>query len=168
MEDLEPNLDYELDKWDQRHGRRVTMNREARAQFLRFGKSAGARWTGNFRDLNAAMVRMATLAPGGRIDVPTVDDEITRLERSWQSHAVQSEDTLLTTFLEEDGMAQLDRFDRSQLCDVIRVCRESRSLSDAGRTLFAVSRTKKAKPNDADRLRKYLARFGLDWQTVSQ
>jgi transcriptional regulatory protein RtcR len=32
--------------------------------------------------------------------------------------------------------------------------------------LFDVSRTEKAKVNDADRLRKYLARFGLDWATV--
>jgi transcriptional regulatory protein RtcR len=46
------------------------------------------------------------------------------------------------------------------------VCRESKSLSDAGRKLFAVSRAKKAKSNDADRLKKYLARFGLRWEDV--
>jgi transcriptional regulatory protein RtcR len=46
------------------------------------------------------------------------------------------------------------------------VCQASRSLSDAGRRLFAVSRAKKSAPNDADRLRKYLARFGLDWITL--
>ena len=33
--------------------------------------------------------------------------------------------------------------------------------------LFAVSRTKKASSNDADRLRKYLVRWGLDWKDVS-
>ena len=43
------------------------------------------------------------------------------------------------------------------------MCRSSRSLSEAGRALFSVSRAKKARPNDADRLRKYLARFGLSW-----
>jgi transcriptional regulatory protein RtcR len=32
----------------------------------------------------------------------------------------------------------------------------------AGRALFAVSRTGKASINDAERLRKYLGRFGLD------
>ena len=36
-------------------------------------------------------------------------------------------------------------------------------LSEAGRHLFAVSRTKKKSRNDADRLRKYLARFGMSW-----
>jgi transcriptional regulatory protein RtcR len=49
---------------------------------------------------------------------------------------------------------------------VIDVCRRSASLSEAGRELFAVSRLKKANPNDADRLRKYLARFGLSWENV--
>jgi transcriptional regulatory protein RtcR len=47
------------------------------------------------------------------------------------------------------------------------VCRTSSSLSAAGRTLFAASRAQKTSANDADRLRKYLARFGLDWQAVT-
>ncbi|RYZ40883.1 MAG: sigma 54-dependent transcriptional regulator, partial [Myxococcaceae bacterium] len=63
--------------------------------------------------------------------------------------------------------AELDRFDRVQLADVVGVCRSARSLSDAGRTLFAQSRAQKKSVNDADRLRKYLARFGLSWADVS-
>ncbi|TDB27521.1 hypothetical protein ATCM_07525 [Stenotrophomonas sp. ATCM1_4] len=38
----------------------------------------------------------------------------------------------------------------------------------AGRELFAVSRTQRASTNDADRLRKYLAKFGLDWEQVRE
>jgi transcriptional regulatory protein RtcR len=53
-----------------------------------------------------------------------------------------------------------------QLADVVRVCRGSRSLSEAGRALYDVSRLQKRMPNDADRLRKYLARFGLTWDRV--
>ena len=41
------------------------------------------------------------------------------------------------------------------------------TLSEARRKLFAVSRRDKKQPNDADRLRKYLARFGLDWASAS-
>jgi hypothetical protein len=37
----------------------------------------------------------------------------------------------------------------------------------AGRALFAASRLRRSSANDADRLRKYLARFGLDWTSVS-
>jgi transcriptional regulatory protein RtcR len=63
--------------------------------------------------------------------------------------------------------AGLDRFDRAQLAEVIAICRTSASLSEAGRALFAASRARKAAPNDADRLRKYLARFGLGFADVS-
>jgi transcriptional regulatory protein RtcR len=66
-EDIPPNLDYELERAAALVGVRVTMSREARARFLDFAVSAEARWPGNFRDFNAAVVRMATLAPGGRI-----------------------------------------------------------------------------------------------------
>ena len=65
------------------------------------------------------------------------------------------------------GIAALDRFDRVQLEDVLGVCLASRSLSEAGRTLFAVSRTKRSTPNDADRLRKYLSRYGLSWRRLT-
>ena len=62
--------------------------------------------------------------------------------------------------------AALDRFDRVQLAEVVRVCRAARSLSEAGRALFAASRAARATTNDADRLRKYLARFGLTLQAI--
>jgi transcriptional regulatory protein RtcR len=53
-----------------------------------------------------------------------------------------------------------------QLQGVVRECRQSRSLSDAGRRLFNVSREQRSVVNDADRLRKYLARFKLTWEQV--
>jgi transcriptional regulatory protein RtcR len=61
----------------------------------------------------------------------------------------------------------IDLFDRLQLQAVLGVCRQARSLSEAGRLLFDVSRQTKARPNDADRLRKYLARFGLEWKKLA-
>ena len=33
--------------------------------------------------------------------------------------------------------------------------------------MIAASRSKRTSTNDADRLRKYLARFGLSWESVS-
>jgi sigma54-dependent transcription regulator len=41
------------------------------------------------------------------------------------------------------------------------------SLSEAGRTLFGASRGRKASTNDADRLRKYLNRFGIEWSQLA-
>jgi len=53
-----------------------------------------------------------------------------------------------------------------QLEDVVAVCRDARSLSEAGRVLFAESRAGRTSVNDADRLRKYLSRFDLDLAQV--
>lgn len=50
---------------------------------------------------------------------------------------------------------------------VLKVCRERSSLSAAGRELFAQSRKLKTSGNDADRLRKYLMRFGLSFEAVA-
>ena len=57
----------------------------------------------------------------------------------------------------------LNEVPRSETC----TCR-SASLSEAGRTLFAASRTQRTSTNDSDRLRKYLAKFGLDWASLDE
>ncbi len=172
-EDVEHNLDWELARATRSLGVCVTMNREARAKFVAFATSPAALWPGNFRDFNASITRMATLAHAGRVDVPTVDDELTRLRARWAPQGVahdtdgaDADGVLLADVLGREGSANLDRFDRAQLADVIRVCRASASLSAAGRTLFAVSRAARSSHNDADRLRKYLARHGLSWESV--
>ncbi|WP_371182742.1 RNA repair transcriptional activator RtcR [Xanthomonas sacchari] len=163
-EDIEPNLDFELERWSREQHQRVTFNREARSRYLAFATGAEARWHGNFRDLSASVMRLATLANAGRIQRELVEEEIERLRRQWRDGTPPSPlDTLLG-----EAAAQLDRFDRVQLEDVVRVCATAKSLSQAGRELFAVSRTQRASTNDADRLRKYLARFGLDWEQVRE
>jgi transcriptional regulatory protein RtcR len=109
---------------------------------------------------------MATLAGGGRISVADVDRERARLERSWSAAPASASDIALGDLLEPSQLEAIDLFDRMQLIEVVRVCRASATISEAGRTLFQVSRTRRAAVNDADRLRKYLARFSLDWERV--
>jgi transcriptional regulatory protein RtcR len=139
---------------------------------MRFAMSPEARWSGNFRDLSASVMRMATLAEAGRITGEIVDLESQRLQRLWQPRQAPARDGAdeadLGQLMGEDAAARLDQFDALQLRAVIDVCRRSASLSDAGRSLFAVSRQAKRQPNDADRLKKYLARFGLSWDEVRQ
>jgi len=170
-EDIEPNLDYELKEFAGRTGVHVTFNREARARFLAFAGSPEALWTANFRDLSGAVTRMATLAPGGRITEEIVEEELGRLRASWAepeaAGAGGGAEELLAGVLGTEQLARVDHFDRVQLAEVVRVCRRSRTLSDAGRYLFSASRLKRQTTNDADRLRKYLARFGLDWQSAT-
>lgn len=166
-EDIEPNIDFALQEMARSEGRRVTFNREARDAFASFAQADTAQWSANFRDLNASLLRMATLSPGGRIGVAEVEEEIGRLLQAW-AHSAVAKDAGQGDLEPILGAASktLDRFERVQLADVVRVCQQSRSLSEAGRTLFAASRRRKKTANDADRLRKYLARFGLDWQAV--
>jgi len=164
-EDIEPNLDYELDRFAEREGDRVSFNKEARQRYLAFATAMDARWPGNFRDLAASVTRMATLAPKGRIDLECVDTEIRRLARLWSGQRDDA-NNVLDELLAPDMLAEIDPFDRVQLAETIRICRASRSLSEAGRALFCVSRTRRSSSNDADRLRKYLARFGLEWSSV--
>lgn len=121
-----------------------------------------------FRDLNAAVARMATLAPGGRISSEVVGEEIDRLHLFWRDPGESSARDSLSDFTEPARLENLDLFDRAQLSFVVGVCRRSRSLSEAGRALFGASRSRKAVTNDADRLRKYLARFGLEFARLAK
>lgn len=159
-EDIAPNVEYELQRFSTQQQTQIRFDKAAREQYLEFACSPQARWPGNFRELSASVARMATLADQGRITQPLVDEEVQRLRQSW----LPARDAVALPV----EAATLDLFDQRQLETVVEVCRRCGSLSEAGRELFAVSRQKKATPNDADRLRKYLARFGLSWEEVKR
>ncbi len=165
-EDIEPNLEVELERFARDHGKRVTMNAEARRLFLDFANAPDAAWRANFRDLGSAVTRLATLAAvgSGRIDVALVAEEIARLRAQWQPRTTLTDPI---SALLGDAVEALDLFDRVQLTEVIRIGRAARSLSEAGRTLYAVSRLERKQANDADRLQKYLARFQLTWAQIT-
>lgn len=131
-------------------------NQQSRDRYIQFATSAMATWPGNFRELTASITRMATLSIQGNITQEQVENEIQRLQIHWQQ----------VTFSDALIPAEIDEFDRYQLEKVIEVCRKSRTLSEAGRYLFAVSRAQKQRANDADRLKKYLAKFDLSWEQI--
>jgi len=166
-DDIEPNLAFELARVERLLGARVGFNADARAQFLRFARDPGTPWPGNFRDFGASVLRLCTLAPRGRVTRALVDEEIARLRATW-SRASPDRDLRLLAEVLGEAAAGIDPFDRVQLAETIRTCRASPSLSEAGRRLFAVSLRRRTSTNDADRLRKYLARFGLDWAAVAE
>lgn len=164
-EDIQPNLTFELERVGDALKLHLTMSREASERYLAFARSPEALWSGNFRDFGASIRRMATLCEGGRITVREVDEELGNLATQWRhgERAETSGGNLIEGALGKERAAQLDRFERVQLEDVLRVCKSARSLSDAGRGLFAASRSNRTTTNDADRLRKYLARYGLSF-----
>jgi transcriptional regulatory protein RtcR len=172
-EDIEPNIDFVLAQFSRDAGQVARFNKESRASYLAFATSSDATWSGNFRDLSASVTRMATLADGGRITDAVVDAEITRLKSTWKKSTANDAATssLMSSLLSEEAIAALDLYDQLQLRAVLDVCQNAKSLSDAGRKLFAVttaSRAERGSANDADRLRKYLARYQLSWAQVAE
>src|SRR5262245_12457835 len=82
-EDIEPNIEYELERHARLTASAVRFNAEARAFYVRFATSAAAEWAGNFRELSASVSRMATLSDGGRITEGVAREEIERLRAAW-------------------------------------------------------------------------------------
>ena len=106
-EDIEPNLDYELDRHAERGGNRVNFNKEARHRYLSFATGPDAHWQGNFRDLAASVTRMATLSPKGRIDTDIVQAALHRLGRLWSGRD-QNEEDILAEVLTPAAIAEID------------------------------------------------------------
>lgn len=164
-EDIEPNLMFELALAEKELGNQYGFNLDARERYLRFSRDPATLWPGNFRDFGASVRRMCVLAARGRITRSMVEDEIRRLQELWLASHSDNDTKLLRDVLGKEAES-LDLFDRAQLASVLRTCRQSASLSEAGRTLFAHSRGLRKTTNDADRLRKFLTKYGLDWERV--
>ena len=167
-EDIEPNIEHQLALASQELGRATRFNKEALSAYLAFAHSSEARWRGNFRDLAASIMRLATLAPQGRIQTELVEAEIGRLKWLWadETDADDAENPFSDGLPAKIDAETLDLFDRVQLQHVIAECRCHPNMAAAGRALFNVSRLERATANDSDRLRKYLQRFGLTWADI--
>lgn len=172
LEDLAPNIDFELSRFSAREGYHATFNTQARQRYMRFGMSKEGLWPANFRDLNASITRMATLSDGGRINEAVVEEEIARLKRKWVPQlSNQSEDTaealLLEASLSKDVLDTMDYYEQMQLAAVVKACRESPSMAAAGRLLFNRSRLNKSSSNDSHRVKQLLQKYGLSFADVS-
>ncbi len=170
-EDIAPNLTYELARFSEKSGKHISFSKEAYRRFMDFALDPSNRWPGNFRDLNAMIVRMATLSDGGRITEDVVADEIVRSSQGTRlcadaALAAADDGKALADILGKGYAARFDEFDLVQLAHVVSVCRDSDSAADAAKRLFAVSRKSKKSTNDSDRLSKYLARFGLKFKDL--
>ena len=170
MEDLEVNLDYELERFAHRAGTLVSFNRAARDNYLSFAHGPKALWRANFRDLNASVTRMSTLASGGRITTDVVEEEIRRLLHDWQSSGAPSDrcdpEAITATLLDVEQHARLDHFDHIQIAGIAQACKGAASMAEAGRRLFNRSRLEKTSSNDSHRLRQLLSKYGLDFNEL--
>ena len=184
LEDLPANIDYELARLGSEQQQHYRFTPEARQLYESFAMSTDATWQGNFRDLTASMIRMTTLAESKVIRNDDVQAEIERLTHLWElpdslngsnrlgsdskgnttldSETIeQGSHHILRQYLDEDMLTIIDPFDAVQLAYVIEICINHKNQAVAGRYLYANSRDKLKTPNDSDRLRKYLLKFGL-------
>lgn len=162
FEDIEPNIQYELLQFSQNTNQKVSFNSSAKSKYLAFALSSFATWKSNFRDLNSSIIRMATLSTGGRITEAIVDNEIQRLQLDWSgAQKTETQNDTLKELLSDELYQKMDLFEKVQLQEVIKICRQSRSMADAGRKLFDKSRIQKSASNDSQRLRVYLKKYGL-------
>jgi transcriptional regulatory protein RtcR len=179
-EDIPANIEFELAQIANSTGKRVQFNQEAYQRFVSFALAPTTHWPGNFRDLSAAINRMSTLANGARIAITDVEEEIERLQQAWGAQGAvatsqvaapiwqQQAQAMLATVLTEPEYHALDPVEQVELAYVMSVAASCHSMAEAGRQLYAVSRTQKSSHNDSARLQKYLGRFGLTWPRLKQ
>lgn len=168
-EDIEPNIEFELNRYAQDTNQKVSFNSTAKSKYLSFSLSSYADWKANFRDLNSSITRMATLSTGGRINESVVDKEIQRLQQDWNggnTNKSNNDEELLKNTLNTEQYEILDLFEKSQLAQVINTCKDSKSMADAGRKLFDKSRLQKSASNDSQRLKNYLKKYDINFNEL--
>lgn len=183
LEDIEPNIDYEIQRLREEKGLLADFTPEAKKAYLDFATSPEAVWANNFRSLSASMERMVTYSLYGSITLEIVMQEIALLKKDWSkykhSSAVSSaeqnsktERFALQNILAAQGKiphaSERDLFDAVQLEEVLTVCKNAASRSEAGRKLFAHSRQQKKSVDDTARLNKYLKGLKISWEDIQQ
>ncbi len=168
IEDIEPNIEYELEKFANKTGTLIGFNKNAKQKYLNFAKSPEATWSANFRDLNASITRMGTLAPGGRITDDIVTEEIERLKQKWSAQTTNRIDhyATLLTYINKQDADKIDYYDQVNLATLIHACKQSNSMAEAGRILFNVSRLSKSSSNDSHRVKQLLAKYQLKFEDI--
>lgn len=167
-EDIAPNVLFECERLSRQMNLHVRFAPDAEEAFLRFAVSEEAVWPGNFRELASTLERMATFGMKGRIETDVVDEEIRGLRRKWRDLRGKAAAEDILAHVLPEGHEQLDLFEQFHLRGVVEVCRASATPAEAGRRLYGVSRLRKRRRDDGNRLYRYLQSYGLRWEDVRQ
>ncbi|MHD0644768.1 RNA repair transcriptional activator RtcR family protein [Pseudomonas aeruginosa] len=167
LEDLEPNLDFELAKQQSKNDMAYRFAGKARQMYLSFAVSSDASWAGNFRDLASSVERMTVMADGGVIDEEVVRDELEALRAQWGTvvslpdKVNQVGDVSLIELVGFTG-PELTPADRKHLEYVLSLCKSTSSYAELGRRLYG----DQAGSNPSQRVRKYLMGFGMEIKAI--
>lgn len=168
IEDIEPNVNFELTKQSKELGHKLRFNAEAEAMYISFAKSKKATWLGNFRDLSGSISRMATLSNKGIIDQENVLDEITRLTSDWDYNKKPKGEfsQQLCDYISQDKIESLTLVAQNELQFVIYICQRATTQSQAGSQLFFCNNIDSPIKNPSSRLANYLNKFGLSFSSL--
>lgn len=176
-EDIEPNIQYEIEKYEVENKVKIRFNNQAKQNYLRFSNSENALWNRNFRDLTSSIKRMITLSEDGFITSEIVNDEISRLKRSW---AIES-DNSISKLEDEDRYSDYiseayigKEIDNISLIDLmvlektISVCISSKNASEAAKKLYGNKEGISLSQNPSGRLNKFLSKYGLSYKQLKK
>lgn len=182
-EDIEPNINYEIQRLKEEKGLLADFTPEAKKAYLDFAASSEAVWPNNFRSLSASMERMITYSLYGSITLDIVMQEIALLKKDWSKYSPSfgiskpEQDAKTERFPLQNALAaqgkiphanERDLFEAVQLEEVLTVCKNAGSRSEAGRKLFAHSRQQKKSSDDTARLNKYLKGLKINWEDIQR
>lgn len=166
-EDIPANIDFELEKFQEKYGEAVRFNSEAKKRYIEFAVAPDTPWKANFRDLNASITRMATLSDGGRIDAANVRNEIETLNYLWQTETSNTNNQIkLDDLLPKMVIEEMDYIEKIELTAVVQMCAQSKDAATASRALYDKSRLRRKTKNDSHRLLQYLKKYDLHFDII--
>lgn len=166
-EDIPANIDYELEKYQEKYGEAIRFNSEAKKRYIDFATAPETPWKANFRDLNASITRMATLSDGGRINTENVINEIENLNYLWHSNSDYRADPVeLDELVAKDVLEKMDYIEKIELSAVINMCKKSKDAATASRALYDKSRLRRKTRNDSHRLLQYLKKYDIHFDDI--
>lgn len=162
-EDIEPNLQFEIEKIQKEANKKFTFQIDAKRTFLNFAKNA--EWKANFRDLNGCLKRITTFANAQNcvINEKIINREIKRLNEKWSINLTQNE-IELKKFLSQEKISELSLVEKTKLKTIIEVCLNSKTQKEAGEKLFG--KPSKEIENYSDKLGKCLKTYGLKFASI--
>lgn len=157
-EDIPPNIDHELSRFEKETKNHIEFNKEGRDAFLEYALAPTTKWEGNFREFRSMLHRMAVFADCGIITEEIARNEI---QRTRNTNPCATPDQSLEQILGPDYPSRIDPIDAVQLKYAIDICLQAKTAAAAGRALFAATLAQGKKTNPTSRITQYLERFGL-------
>lgn len=176
LEDIEPNLEYELRRSTNRLPYIQRFSAKALRRYLKFATSEEGAWMANFRDLSASVERMITRSADEKISEDIVGVEIDTLRAKWAALGFicvkpGGESSMISDATAAENYVnilipdhELNVFEQNQLDYTIRTALSCPSYAELGRRLYGNA----VGNNPSQRSRDYLFRYGLSLGMIKE